>query len=54
MNVIMNEHHKFVEIQGTAEDKDFSREQLNDMLALAEKGIAEILVEQRRVLGLSE
>ncbi len=54
MNVIMNEHHKFVEIQGTAEDKYFSREQLNEMLELAENGIAEILIEQRRVLGLSE
>lgn len=54
MNVIMNEHKKFVEIQGTAEDKDFSREQLNQMLELAENGIADILVEQRRVLGLSE
>lgn len=54
MNVIMNEHHKFVEVQGTAEDKDFSREHLNEMLALAEKGIGEILIEQRRVLGLSE
>ncbi len=53
MNVIMNEHQKFVEIQGTAEDKDFSREQLNDMLTLAEKGINEILIEQRRVLGLA-
>lgn len=53
MNIIMNEHHKFVEIQGTAEDKDFSREQLNHMLALAETGIGEILVEQRRVLGLT-
>ncbi len=54
MNVIMNEHHKFIEVQGTAEDKDFSREQLNEMLELAENGIAEILIEQRRVLGLSE
>ncbi len=54
MNVIMNEHHKFIEVQGTAEDKDFSREQLNEMLELAENGIADILIEQRRVLGLSE
>lgn len=54
MNVIMNEHQKFVEIQGTAEDKDFSREQLNQMLALAEQGIGDILVEQRRILGLSQ
>ncbi|PID66694.1 MAG: ribonuclease PH [Gammaproteobacteria bacterium] len=54
MNVIMDEHHQFVEIQGTAEEKNFSREQLKQMLALAEKGIADILLEQRRVLGLSE
>lgn len=54
MNVIMNEHYQFVEIQGTAEDKDFSREQLNQMLDFAEKGIGEILIEQRRVLGLTE
>ncbi|PID63489.1 MAG: ribonuclease PH [Gammaproteobacteria bacterium] len=54
MNVIMNEHHKFIEVQGTAEDQDFSRQQLNDMLTLAEQGIADILTEQRRVLGLSE
>ncbi len=54
MNVIMNEHQKFIEIQGTAEDKDFSRDELNQMLMLAEQGIADILTEQRRVLGLSE
>lgn len=54
MNIIMNEHQQFVEIQGTAEDKDFSRKQLNQMLDLAEKGIGEILIEQRRVLGLTE
>ncbi|PIE45099.1 MAG: ribonuclease PH [Gammaproteobacteria bacterium] len=54
MNVIMNEHHKFVEIQGTAEDKDFSGEQLQQMLTLAEGGIADILIEQRRVLGLAQ
>ncbi len=53
MNIVMNEHRKFVEIQGTAEDKDFSSEQLQQMLGLAEDGIADILAEQRRVLGLS-
>ncbi|MPV86472.1 ribonuclease PH [Ostreibacterium oceani] len=53
MNVIMNEHKKFIEIQGTAEDRDFSREQLNAMLALAESGIGQILVAQRNVLGLA-
>ena len=54
MNIIMNEHQKFIEIQGTAEKNNFSREQLNEMLKLAEDGISSILIEQRRVLGLSE
>jgi len=54
MNVIMNENKRFVEIQGTAEDTDFSRTQLGDMLALAERGIEQILIEQRRVLGLAD
>jgi hypothetical protein len=30
---------KFIEIQGTAEREPFTREQMNEMLALAEKGI---------------
>lgn len=53
MNIIMNEHHHFVEIQGTAENKHFSQEQLSQMLLLAESGISHILLEQRKVLGLS-
>lgn len=52
MNIIMNEHLQFVEIQGTAEEKDFSREQLNQLLTLGEDGISQILTEQRRILGL--
>ncbi len=36
MNVVMNEHGEFIEIQGTAEDKSFNRQQLNSMLELAE------------------
>lgn len=47
MNVVMNEEGHFIEIQGTAEDKYFSREQLNNMLALAEKGIPELIELQK-------
>ena len=39
MNVVMNRQGHFIEIQGTAEDKEFSRTQLNSMLELAEIGI---------------
>ncbi len=47
MNVVMNEQGNFIEIQGTAEDKDFSRAQLNSMLDLAETGIPNIIELQK-------
>ena len=43
---------QLVEIQGTAEGMPFTREQMNGMIDLAEKGIARLLLEQQRVLGL--
>ncbi|MBA2652680.1 MAG: ribonuclease PH [Tatlockia sp.] len=47
MNVVMNEEGHFIEVQGTAEDKSFSRDQLNSMLSLAEHGIAQLLEIQK-------
>lgn len=47
MNVVMNEAGHFIEIQGTAEDKHFSREQLNNLLALAEIGIPQLITLQK-------
>jgi len=52
MNVVMNSGGHFIEVQGTAEGHAFSRTEMNDMLGLAEKGIEEIMVAQRAVLGL--
>lgn len=46
MNVVMTGSGEFVEIQGTAEEGAFGRDQLNDMLNLAWKGIQEIHVVQ--------
>ncbi len=46
-NVVMTDRHEFVEVQGTAEGKPFSRARLDDLLALAEKGITELLAIQR-------
>lgn len=43
MNIVMDEQGKFIEIQGTAEDKWFSRDQLNEILDLAEPGIAQLV-----------
>ena len=47
MNVVMNEEGHFIEVQGTAEDKSFNREQLNTMLSLAEGGVAQLLELQK-------
>ena len=43
MNVVMNNAGQYIEVQGTAEGHAFSREEMNSMLALAEKGINEII-----------
>ena len=51
MNVVMTAGGGFVELQGTAEGAPFSRAQADAMLALAERGIAELIGHQRRALG---
>jgi ribonuclease PH len=45
-NIVMNEDLNIIEVQGTAEDKSFSRHQLNRILDLGEKGIQELLAAQ--------
>lgn len=50
MNVVMTGSRRFVEVQGTAEGAPFSRDELNDLLDLAEAGICEIVEEQRAVV----
>ncbi|AMP89353.1 ribonuclease PH [Legionella pneumophila] len=47
MNIVMNEQGHFIEVQGTAEDNSFSREQLNSMLSLAEIGIPQLIEIQK-------
>ena len=51
-NVVMTSKGDFVEIQGTAEGKPFSRETTEALLSLAEKGIQQLLQCQQEVLGL--
>nr|WGD68660.1 ribonuclease PH [Bacillus subtilis] len=51
MNVIMTGSYRFVEPQGTGEEATFSREDLNGLLGLAEKGIQELIDKQKEVLG---
>ena len=51
-NIVMTSGGEFVEVQGTAERKPFTRQELESMLALAEAGIAELLAAQRAALGI--
>ncbi|EEI27106.1 MULTISPECIES: ribonuclease PH [Corynebacterium] len=51
MNIIMKENGTFVEIQGTGEHGDFSREQLGTLLDLGEKGCRELVEKQKEALA---
>ena len=51
MNVVITEDGRFIEIQGTAEDEPFDREELMEMLRLAEKGASELQKIQRAALA---
>jgi len=53
MNVVMNDSGGFIEVQGTAEGAVFNREEMDQMLNLAAKGIQQIIAEQRTVLATS-
>ena len=50
MNIVMTGKGEFIEIQGTAERKTFTKEQMDQLLLLAEKGIAELIGIQRDLL----
>jgi ribonuclease PH len=52
MNVVMNDGGGFIEVQGTAEGHAFRREEMDAMLALAQKGIFELVALQRAALAL--
>jgi ribonuclease PH len=50
-NVVMTGEGKFVEVQGTAEKGAFDRDQMDQLLALADKGIRDSIVAQRAALS---
>ncbi|GAC1479423.1 MAG: ribonuclease PH [Acidimicrobiales bacterium] len=52
MNVVMTASGRFIEVQGTAEGQAFARSELDEMLGLAEKGIARILDAQSALLAV--
>lgn len=50
MNVVMTGKGKIIEVQGTAEITPFSKDELNKLLELAEKGIRELVEIQKNIL----
>ena len=47
LNIVMNDKDELIEIQGTAEDMPFSKNELNDMLELGSTAIAELIEKQK-------
>jgi ribonuclease PH len=50
MNVVMKDGGGFIVVQGTAEGHAFRRDELDALLGLAEKGVAELVAAQRAAL----
>jgi ribonuclease PH len=50
MNIVMTGEGRFVEVQGTAEGEPFKKSEMNNLIALAEKGIAQLIELQVRYL----
>lgn len=51
MNVIRTDSGKYIEIQGTAESSPFTREQMDQMMTLADAGIEKLVSIQHEALG---
>ena len=51
MNIVKTGDGRFIEIQGTAEAQPFGTEALTGLLALADRGIADLIAKQRAIVG---
>lgn len=51
MNFVMTNKNEFIEVQGTAEEGTFSRQQLFDMMTIAESGCQELFQYQQKIIG---
>ena len=52
LNIVMNDVNKLIEIQGTAEDVPFSKNELDDMLELGSSAIAELIKKQLSLIHI--
>ncbi len=51
MNIVKTGRGLFVEVQGTAEDKPFSEQELHQLMGAADKGVEQLIALQRTVVG---
>ena len=51
MNFVMNDQGGFIEIQGTAEGKTFSLDEMLAMTKLAQQGVQQLIAQQKKALG---
>lgn len=52
MNLVMTESGRMAEVQATGEEATFNKTQLEEMISIGEKGIQDLIKEQKRALGL--
>jgi ribonuclease PH len=52
MNVVLTDEGEFIEVQGTGEERPFSRKDLDELLDLAEKGSKQIIQAQKNALKM--
>lgn len=52
MNIVMDGEGRYIEVQGSAEKQPFDRGQMEQFLALGEKGVRELIAKQKETLGL--
>ncbi|MFA6941389.1 MAG: ribonuclease PH [Clostridiaceae bacterium] len=52
MNIVMTDEGKFIEVQGTGEESPFSRKELEELIALGEKGIKNMILIQKDSLKM--
>ena len=50
LNLVLNDKFEILEIQGTAEQKPFSKEEFNTLINLAENGIKDLIFLQREII----
>ena len=50
VNIVMNEKLELIEVQGTAEEKAFSKKEFNTLLDLAEAGIKDLIQLQKKTI----